>query len=354
MLPKHFVMWSSIIRCCSPAKKGRVYSWIFALTLSLVSLTVHARTAQSKKVLVHQVMRGDTLDQIAQLYGTTVEKIQKLNPGLKPTRMSVGASVRVKPSLGMRAMGVIDYYVRPGDTLGKIARRYKTTPRLIQRWNGLRTTNIRIGQQLKLRAARAGKVGRAMGSHTRGRLVNGEQMPPGTGYHIRKPIETYGTSSTIDHLLGCFRKLHKRDRKMPDFIVGDISLRKGGRFPPHVSHQNGLDVDLGFVPKQKYRSKYARRFFYANRRNMDARRTMDLIKCFDDTGELTHVFVDYALQRVLYKTARKYMSKAELKRMFQYPRGKSTRVGLIRHSKGHVNHLHIRFRKDEKRVAVLR
>jgi LysM repeat protein len=40
--------------------------------------------------------------------------------------------------------------VRRGDTLGKIARQYGTSVRAIQRLNGLRSTNIRVGQRLRV------------------------------------------------------------------------------------------------------------------------------------------------------------------------------------------------------------
>ncbi|MBX2810985.1 MAG: penicillin-insensitive murein endopeptidase [Myxococcales bacterium] len=33
--------------------------------------------------------------------------------------------------------------------------------------------------------------------------------------------------------------------------VGDISLRGGGHFPPHASHQNGLDIDLRYIRKDR-------------------------------------------------------------------------------------------------------
>lgn len=44
----------------------------------------------------------------------------------------------------------IVYRVRPGDYLGKIARRYKTSVSKIKRWNGLRTNRLRVGQKLKI------------------------------------------------------------------------------------------------------------------------------------------------------------------------------------------------------------
>ena len=44
----------------------------------------------------------------------------------------------------------IIYRVRPGDYLGKIARKYKTSVSKIKRWNGLRTNRLRVGQKLKI------------------------------------------------------------------------------------------------------------------------------------------------------------------------------------------------------------
>lgn len=45
---------------------------------------------------------------------------------------------------------VIYYKVRRGDTLNSIARKYRTTILNIKRWNGLRSTTIRVGQRLKI------------------------------------------------------------------------------------------------------------------------------------------------------------------------------------------------------------
>ncbi|MFI3296993.1 MAG: transglycosylase SLT domain-containing protein [bacterium] len=45
---------------------------------------------------------------------------------------------------------VITYKVKSGDTLGGIASRYKVSVANIQKWNGLKSTTIRIGQNLKI------------------------------------------------------------------------------------------------------------------------------------------------------------------------------------------------------------
>ena len=44
----------------------------------------------------------------------------------------------------------IRYKVRSGDFLGKIARRYGVSVKKIMRWNGMRSTRLRIGQRLTI------------------------------------------------------------------------------------------------------------------------------------------------------------------------------------------------------------
>ena len=51
-------------------------------------------TAVKKKF--HTVKSGDTFGAIANRYGTTVAAIQKLNPGVKPSRLKIGQKIRVK------------------------------------------------------------------------------------------------------------------------------------------------------------------------------------------------------------------------------------------------------------------
>lgn len=47
------------------------------------------------KVRYHVVKQGDTLFRIAQMYGTTVEQLMKLNPGVDPNNLRVGQKLKV-------------------------------------------------------------------------------------------------------------------------------------------------------------------------------------------------------------------------------------------------------------------
>ncbi len=46
--------------------------------------------------------------------------------------------------------GVIKYKIKSGDTLGGIAKKYKVTVKQLQRWNGIKGSNIRAGKTLKI------------------------------------------------------------------------------------------------------------------------------------------------------------------------------------------------------------
>jgi LysM repeat protein len=45
---------------------------------------------------VHTVQRGDTYETIAAQYGTTVDALLELNPGVDPTQLTIGQEIRVR------------------------------------------------------------------------------------------------------------------------------------------------------------------------------------------------------------------------------------------------------------------
>ena len=306
-----------------------------------------ARRSKRRKVQHHIVLPGEILGQIATLYGVTSEEIRRWN-SLENDFIKAGQKLKVLPRIPVRERRKINYTVREGDNLGKIAKRFGMRIEQIRKINRLKGDAIRAGQDLTLFAAKGSKVAYAVGTPTRGRLVNGERMPPGPGYVVRQPEETYGTSAVIDSMLKVIAKVRRRDKHMPPIVVGDISRKRGGRFKPHFSHQNGLDVDMGYVPKDK---RFFGRFFKVRKGNLDVRRTFKLLKAFLDTGKVEYIFVNHSVQRLLYPYARKHMNKAQLERIFQYPRPHWQRVGVIRHVKGHDDHFHVRFRNSGKLAA---
>ena len=107
----------------------------------------------------YTVKKGDSLYSIAKLYETTVDAIIKLN-NLTSNLLSIGQqliipetgeSVTTKPNF-------VSYAVQKGDNLYSIAKRFGITVDTIVKDNGLKSTNLSIGQVLKIRTVSATDV----------------------------------------------------------------------------------------------------------------------------------------------------------------------------------------------------
>ncbi len=87
-----------------------------------------------------------------------------------------------------------------------------------------------------------------------GRLVDGTQLPvegpdwvtwnPSTDSRPNVPGRLYGNERTIRTILSVLADYRAAHPDAPQVVVGDISFRGGGAMDQHVSHQNGLDVDI--------------------------------------------------------------------------------------------------------------
>lgn len=230
----------------------------------------------------------------------------------------------------------ISYKVLPSDTVKKIAARFGDRPEHLIGRNNIR--RLKPWRRILVKAQPQKAAGMPQGRPSHGRLLHGELMPSGPYHFVRTPREAYGTSATIDLLLGTLERLNRCDSKMPPVVIGDLSLAGGGRFRPHISHQNGRDVDIGYVPRHKaYRGSY----FVANRNSLDVPRTWRLLKTLLDSGEVEYIFVNRSIQALLYEYAKDYLSSSERTRIFQFPRRRH--VGMIRHAPGHDDHMHVRF-----------
>ncbi len=123
------------------------------------------KTRRKGKRYVHQVQRGDTLWDIARLYGVGVRSLAKWNgmaprdtlrPGQKLVIWTHRDLSRAEDELHMppprrRVTKRIGYRVRPGDSLARISSRFKVTIAQLRRWNRLpRGRYLQPGQRLTL------------------------------------------------------------------------------------------------------------------------------------------------------------------------------------------------------------
>ena len=92
---------------------------------------------------LYTVKRGDTLYSIAKMFNTTVNNLINDN-NLDTTNLYIGQQLKVPRN------DYIEYIVQRGDTLYSIARRYNTTPNIIRELNNLNRDLLRINQILLL------------------------------------------------------------------------------------------------------------------------------------------------------------------------------------------------------------
>jgi murein endopeptidase len=211
-----------------------------------------------------------------------------------------------------------------------------------------RHERLKIGDKIKLLIEGNPSRSEALGRPMSGRLKNGEQLKSGPGYHRRRPQRSWGTNETITHLLSAVAAVRARYPRVHDVAIGDISAKRGGKLHPHISHQSGRDVDIGYYfRKQKREGPKA--FISALHADIDYPATWKLITSLvgrrKRSTPIQYIFMNYSVQRLIYKWARrKGISKRKLDWMFQYPHGRRAMHGIIRHSKGHHAHMHVRFR----------
>ncbi len=154
-----------------------------------------------------------------------------------------------------------------------------------------------------------------------GRLAHGTQLPlagadwttwdPVTDSTPNRPDRLYGNERTIRTIVSVIAAYRSAHPHAPRVVVGDISYRGGGRMDEHVSHQNGLDVDVYYPRRDGHLSAPIATS------QIDQRLAQDLLDRFVAAGAQI-VFVGYSTGL----------------------RGPS---GVVVPYPNHENHMHVRF-----------
>jgi membrane-bound lytic murein transglycosylase D len=124
--------------------------------------TYKARALNRAKT--HKVRKGESLYSISKKYRVSVKEFIRANGIRKPKEIPVGCILRIPgrysseghihtADSSSQQAKTIEYVVRPGDSLFKIAKRFETTTEKIQGLNQLSTTRLAVGQALKIQAA---------------------------------------------------------------------------------------------------------------------------------------------------------------------------------------------------------
>ena len=130
-----------------------------------------------------------------------------------------------------------------------------------------------------------------------GRLSDGTQLPvegpdwvtwnPVTDSVPNVPHRLFGNEHTIRAILSVIGGYRAAHPDAPRVVVGDISFREGGQMDEHVSHQNGLDVDV-YYPRLDGRLSAP-----IATSQIDRRLAQDLLNRFITAG-VQMVFVGYS------------------------------------------------------------
>lgn len=118
------------------------------------SAAVEPRTISTK---YHKVKSGETMTMIAKKYGISVSHLMKLN-NLRSTTLQVGQTLRVEgtpssssTSASSGTSGGKYHTIQTGDTFYKISQKYGTTVDAIQRLNpGVSSSSLKIGQRIRV------------------------------------------------------------------------------------------------------------------------------------------------------------------------------------------------------------
>lgn len=95
----------------------------------------------------YTVQKGDSLWSIATKYGITVNELKELN-NLTTNNISVGQNLKVKLNEEKPVEDYLVYTVKKGDSLYKIANEYNTTVDTLMKINNLKGTTLTINEQL--------------------------------------------------------------------------------------------------------------------------------------------------------------------------------------------------------------
>lgn len=248
------------------------------------------------------------------------------------------------------------YKVEKKESLKVLANTLQTKPSDLKKWNNLKGDFVKSGTKLRYKEFR--QEPQSVGSPSKGSLIGGVRMPyDGAGYKInRERDKIWATPETIKHVKKCMAKYRQRfplkgKNHGPTITIGDLSLENGGPAPPHVSHQSGRDVDIGYITIPPQTPGLFDR--EADGSNLDKEKQWFVVKCFLDNKDTQMIIMDwsvfYALESYIKQLVKNKKTKLDKKYLgyFTNPTNKTRIIG----DNEHKTHMHVRFRcpKNDRR-----
>lgn len=119
------------------------------------AIKAEERAEKEQTPVFHKIQKGETLSVLSRKYGISIAHMCQLNEITPDTRLNLGQKIYLKEcadrSIRKVAKGV--HFVKDGDNLAKIARRYSISIQKLCELNGIqRNDKLQIGQRLKIGA----------------------------------------------------------------------------------------------------------------------------------------------------------------------------------------------------------
>src|SRR3990167_1843993 len=176
-LSRKFGLTVDVLKSANKLKDNRLdIGDVLTIDVSVYDEDTTAKNIARSNNNEYTVKNGDTLGEIAEIYGLSSEDLKKAN-GLKNTKLQIGQKLlipssnhepvkvtgpqepvtedsgseiagKVQDSSKSPSMAPADYAVQKGDTLGQIAERYNVSSGDIKKANRLKNDKLRIGQVL--------------------------------------------------------------------------------------------------------------------------------------------------------------------------------------------------------------
>jgi LysM repeat protein len=166
--------------------------------------------------------------------------------------------------------------------------------------------------------------------------VNGRVAEKSELFTPVSPGTAWGTTETLSYLTAALTKVHAAAPDTPPLYLGDISAERGGPLAPHVSHQSGRDVDIGY-----FYLKSERWYRRGTAQNLDIPKNWAFVRALVTETDVELILIDHSIQALLRDHALRQGEDARwVKSLFS---GDGNDRPLVRHARGHATHLHVRF-----------
>jgi LysM repeat protein len=314
---------------------------VHILALLLAAAGPEPAEATEEVWSVVTVLPGSTMSTLAERFRVPEESLRAWNE-LDNGEPEVGRRLRVHSVVREQERFRLRFSVKEETTWRAIADRYELPLRTLLALNKrTRGGTISKGRRVTVYVPRDRWNGQW--------LDGGLQLEERPGLKVKDPVLAWGRPVVVRTLEDVADRIHERYPGSA-VVVGDLSRANGGRLPPHSSHRGGLDADLGFfIPGEPFTVK----FKHTKPSGLDVERTWFLVHSLLQSGRVKRILVDWYLQAALYDEAKRTGATPEqLDAWFQYPARRWKKTGIIRHYKGHKNHLHVRFAVPEGEVVL--